>query len=677
MEPGDGSAEKSQNVQVDHDDTIEEPKSGMEFNSFEDLLSYYKEYGKRSGFGVMTKRTERGEDESVRYVTLACARGGKARNRTLNVANPRPTGKTECKAKINALRQDGVLRLTTVHNIHNHGLSPKKSRFFRCNREVSDAVKRVLDTNDLAGIRTNKSYGSLVVGAGGFENLPFLENDCRNYIDKARHLRLGAGGAGALRDYFLRMQYKNPGFFYMMDIDDEGRLKNVFWADPRSRAAYQDFGDVVTFDTTYLTNRYGMPFAPFVGVNHHGQSILLGAGLISSEIPRPLCGYSRHGCNAWMKVPEKLGSYSSYKTGMKNALMKCVYDTQLVDEFEKCWDQLINTYNLHENAWLQSLYVEREHWIENENLADFQSFNATIPCISRSPIENRFQELYTNAKFKEVQQQVHVIIDLNPKLHKSDGVVKTYMVEDEVCLEEFTKLVTHFVDFSDKDAVAKCSCGLFEMRGILCRHILAVFRCNDIKFLSEIYILDRWRKDIKRRYTLIHSSYDGGEQRADASRYSNLLNICYQMITHAAGSQEHTEDARTKLYAMINLYRANQEPPSMIQIGSNVDSTVKDTTVDGSREVRSPRVVRGKGRPPSLRRASRMEIDMRKAKVKTKKAPAKGKRKERDGGHTEVVDRGDTPIVEAIPERESVAVDVIGTEPRETVMQSQESLSGS
>jgi hypothetical protein len=29
--------------------------------------------------------------------------------------------------------------------------------------------------------------------------------------------------------------------------------------------------------TTYLTNRYDMPFAPFVGVNHHGQSILLGA----------------------------------------------------------------------------------------------------------------------------------------------------------------------------------------------------------------------------------------------------------------------------------------------------------------------------------------------------------------------------------------------------------------
>ncbi|KAF5445110.1 hypothetical protein F2P56_034187 [Juglans regia] len=270
-------------VQTDGDDIIEEPRLGMKFNSFEDLHIYYKDYDKKCGFGVMTQRSERGDDQSIRYVTLGCARGGKARIKGLNVATPRLTGNTDCKARINTLKVDGKMRLTTIHNTHNYGLSPKKSRFFRCNREVSEIVKRVLDTNDLAEIWMNKSFGSLVVGAGGFENLLFLENNCRNYIDKARHLRLGAGGAEALRDYFLRMQYKNNGFFASMDLSDDGRLNNVFWADPRSRAAYQYFGDVVTFDTAYLMNRYGMSFAPFVGVNHHGQSIILGAGLISSE----------------------------------------------------------------------------------------------------------------------------------------------------------------------------------------------------------------------------------------------------------------------------------------------------------------------------------------------------------------------------------------------------------
>ena len=93
-----------------------------------------------------------------------------------------------------------------------------------------------------------------------------------------------------------------------------------------------------------------------------------------------------------------------------------------------------------------------------------------------------------------------------------------------------------------------------------------------------------------------NSSYDAGEQRADSNRYSEMLNICYQMITLAAGSREHTQDAKAKLYGMIDLYRANQEPPSMTQIGSNVGCTRGDTTtVGGSGQVRSPNVVRGKG----------------------------------------------------------------------------------
>ena len=66
-------------------------------------------------------------------------------------------------------------------------------------------------------------------------------------------------------------------------MDDDNRLQNVFWADARSRSLYEYFRDIITFDTTYLTNRYDMPFAPFVEVNHHGQSILFGAGLLSNE----------------------------------------------------------------------------------------------------------------------------------------------------------------------------------------------------------------------------------------------------------------------------------------------------------------------------------------------------------------------------------------------------------
>ncbi|XP_040994232.1 protein FAR1-RELATED SEQUENCE 1-like [Juglans microcarpa x Juglans regia] len=312
------------------------------------------------------------------------------------------------------------MRLTVAHNTHNHGLSLQKSRFFRYNKEVSETVKIILDTNDLVGTRLNKSYGSLAVGVGGFENLQFLDKDCRNYINKARYLRLGVGGAGALRDYFMRMQYKNNEFFALMDLHDDGRLNNVF-----------------------------------------GQIHIV-------EQPTK----TRHRFCLWhilKKDPEKLGSYAAYRSGLKTQLMKCVYNTQTIEEFEKCW--------------------------------------------------------------------------------------ASYLVKDEVFIEEFAKLATYSADFNEKDCNVKCSYGLVQMRRILCRQILAIFKSSGIKSLPDWYILDRWRKDIKKRYTLIHSSYDAGDRRPNGNGYSILLNMCYGMITYAADSNEQFEDAKNRIHEMTECYR--------------------------------------------------------------------------------------------------------------------------
>lgn len=40
-----------------------------------------------------------------------------------------------------------------------------------------------------------------------------------------------------------------------MYLDEDGRLRNVFWTDAKSKAMYKSFGDVVTFDTTSGVNR--------------------------------------------------------------------------------------------------------------------------------------------------------------------------------------------------------------------------------------------------------------------------------------------------------------------------------------------------------------------------------------------------------------------------------------
>lgn len=57
----------------------------------------------------------------------------------------------------------------------------------------------------------------------------------------------------------------------------------MFWADARSRFAHKLFGDVITFNMTYLTNAYKMSFAPFMGVNYHSELILFGCDLVFRE----------------------------------------------------------------------------------------------------------------------------------------------------------------------------------------------------------------------------------------------------------------------------------------------------------------------------------------------------------------------------------------------------------
>ncbi|KAF5469013.1 hypothetical protein F2P56_013118 [Juglans regia] len=118
--------------------------------------------------------------------------------------------------------------------------------------------------------------------------------------------------------------------------------------------------------------------------------------------------------------------------------------------------------------------------------------------------------------------------------------------------------------------------------------------------------------------------------------------MCYGMITYAVESNEQFEDAKKRIHDMTECYREQTRNRSLTQTDSNAGFMTVDTNeIADSQQVKSPLVVRGKGRPPSLRRASRMEIDMRKVKAKQKKAQVRGKLKQRH----ESSNLGDTPAM--------------------------------
>nr|GEX02597.1 protein FAR1-related sequence 5-like [Tanacetum cinerariifolium] len=380
----------------------------------------------------------------------------------------------------------------------------------------------------------NKSFNTFVVESGGYENLPFMEKDCRNYVDKVKRLKFGEGDAEAIRGYFTRVQYTDREFFYAWELEEENRIKSLFWVDAGCRAAYEEFGDVVTFDTTYLTNQYEMPKATFVGLNHHGQSILLGRA-----------------SNAIITGQDQ---------AMKNAIEVVFLDARHC-EFEASWNTMLETYQLENNKWLIDLYAERQRWVpcfvkdifwagmsttqrsesinsffdkylnkkttlkqfveqyenalrdrvEKENVEDFNSYNSWYPPITRYAMEEQMKHVLTNAKFKEFREELTGKMYCGVGSSKSEGGHIEYEVLEDVMDNESIIKKQFSVWFkkgdSHEECDIRCICRLFEFRGMLCRHALTVLINENIYLVPNKYILRRWRKDVKRRHTKVKVNY--------------------------------------------------------------------------------------------------------------------------------------------------------------------------
>ncbi|XP_062155293.1 protein FAR-RED IMPAIRED RESPONSE 1-like [Alnus glutinosa] len=655
---------------IDGDKVVEEPKSGMLFGSIEEVVDYYRNYGKQAGFGVTQKKKKKYENGDVHYISLTCARGGKASSSSSNnLCKASKTSKTGCQATLNATLVDTSWYVTNVNLGHNHDLSPGKARYFRCNKKLDPTTKRKLDIDDRAGIRTNKIYNALAVEAGGYENLTFGERECRNYIANSRRLRLGTGGAAALRDYFNRMRKVNDDFYFDIDVDDECRLRNVFWADARRAAliSSEDTESFVWLFEAWLKCMKGR--APRAIITDQDRAM---KNAIKKVFPN-----ARHRFCLWhilKKLPEKFGSHSQYYA-IKSAIRNCVYNSHTCDEFDACWQSMLGCYNLEENAWLRGLYSERTFWVptylndvfwagmtttqhsesmnaffdgyvqsstslkefvdqydnalrrkvEVENVADFDSFNTTISCVSHWPFEKQFQEIYTHAKFREVQKEISSIMYCGSSLLKSECGIRTYQVTEQVEINEsYRKKIVFNVCYNGPVCEVNCSCRLFESRGILCKHAISVLTAfEDVDLLPEKYFLNRWRKDLKRPYKLIKSSYDPLSGNPTADRYAELSNNVLKLAAIAAPNVDHCMELQKYVDMLIKKFSGpsceQSQPSQSLPSAKDLPSApmIDNGAMDCMEvEVCSPLVARTKGARPSIRKVSVVEKVVRKKSSK-------------------------------------------------------------
>ncbi|XP_021716725.1 protein FAR-RED IMPAIRED RESPONSE 1-like [Chenopodium quinoa] len=258
----------------------------MIFDSWQEIDVYFNAYEKQQGFGVVRGQSAykhfKDGSKIKREVTWKCDYagkpdtrrkvGGKRISRELE-GEPVATKKCGCGAMVySSFTSNGKWELRKVCLSHSHLFSPSKSML---------VTKYRLE--ELKKVPYLELHRWLASQRNGYENVAFTTKDLNNLAAKEKKLKFKDGDANAMMNYFKMIQKNNKNFYHVHRLDDNGVLQDVLWVDARSRAAYEDFGDVVCFDTTFLMNKYDLPFANVVGVNHHGQTILLGCALISHE----------------------------------------------------------------------------------------------------------------------------------------------------------------------------------------------------------------------------------------------------------------------------------------------------------------------------------------------------------------------------------------------------------
>ncbi|XP_074372828.1 protein FAR1-RELATED SEQUENCE 5-like [Apium graveolens] len=151
-------------------------------------------------------------------------------------------------------------------------------------RHVNTATRSLIKTLYGSGVRNCQVMNVIGNIHGGNDKVGFNVQHVRNVLRDERKKMFEISDAQAGLDLLHRLNEESDSkYFIRTEVDEENHLKCLVWIDPRCIMAYQNFGDVMAFDTTYRTNRYAMPFVSFTGVNHHYQSVIFGFALMRDE----------------------------------------------------------------------------------------------------------------------------------------------------------------------------------------------------------------------------------------------------------------------------------------------------------------------------------------------------------------------------------------------------------
>ncbi|QHO11816.1 Protein FAR1-RELATED SEQUENCE [Arachis hypogaea] len=522
------------------------PKVGMTFTTIEDAGKFYRNYAKAADFSTRVRSINR-KGNDIKNQLITCSREGKWKSKISPTEKTNPTAGLNCHARIyiHTLKDVGAWIISKVVLDHSHPYCPSKAEMLKQHRELSMSIRRTIENNEEAGIRPSKTYQSFVAAAGGHRKLNFIEKDVRNYITREVRNVFEQEDAKEFGKYLLRMKEKNQNFFFELELEEDQSIKLAFWADARSRAAFEYFGDVISFDTTYNTNR-----------------------ALEACMPTTI-----HRWCIWhimKKIPSKLNGYKGHAE-IEQEMSQVVWNSHSKDSFDRNWNDFLLNFGLVDNKWLLDLYEDRHIWVpiyldhhfwagmrSTQRSESMHSFlTSLLPIIARLFNSSNNTIIASEAGSKQRENQMLQIfirsyrVQPNPPLKlsfKMCTLIKIYEVGEQV----FSSIFNNFMVTYDSVAAEK----------------------------------------VKRRHTHIKSSHDEPLLEPRSKRFDQLVFCSQNICKFASESEELTailHHAYDNVMVEMESLKAKRKGTSSL--------SHEDANLESVNELQNPPRIRTRGRP--------------------------------------------------------------------------------
>nr|XP_040252220.1 protein FAR1-RELATED SEQUENCE 5-like [Aegilops tauschii subsp. strangulata] len=379
------------------------PYLGQRFDSFEDAKEFYQTYAKFHGFAVNT-----------------------AYHRKIKKTNKYSRGEMRCyKARRNK-KGKGDWVVTEYFDEHNHELIKKFDlvKFLTAHRGFTPLEKKfikLLHDCNVSPSRMVQILSLIHSKKGSLSSMPYLPADITNL--KAKYLRESKlADIEATIAYFDEKAKEDQDFFYRIRLDDEDRVRNMYWFEC-GLVRNEDTDGYVWLFKTFLECMGGL--APMNIITY--QDFSMRAGI---EEVFPLAVHRHCRWHIIKKAEETLGSFFADRPDLHKAFELCVDHSLTVEEFERSWMAMIETYQVQDHETLASLWEKRMYWVPAYFMQCFfpflqttqhnEGFNAVLKrYVSPGNSLLQFAKQYTALQQKilgsELQQEANTALK-QPKL---------------------------------------------------------------------------------------------------------------------------------------------------------------------------------------------------------------------------------------------------------------------